>query len=522
MQRRKPRGQPADALQRAGRAQQIEEEPVQPRQIERHRLEGDFLQHQPRGPRRVILAEGNFAVALLLHPGQREQSAADRGGASVQRPAPGLPRQRLAGEPHRGEAEVAIAREAAQIGGQEIRLRHAAARLADEAAEVAEVGERADRPAVARPAGRAAALGGLVHRELELVVTGGAPRVHAFGPQLAGEFLHVAVHCENPLWPHALHALQQPGVVGVVGKRENFIHPVAVFRARLQRPAGEHRGALRFQPAQQLRADRIRRGDDDMPGRRVTVEDQRLRQRLHSGGAAGHRHRRDRGMQQRRDAMLGHQRQRFLRFSQRITEQHRRLPVRKCILNEAQNAGLDLHRVRELEGRQAEGRFQDQRVCGEEIDSLRGPPAAGFEVAGVEQARVVLEARHMQHRRAGDVPGRQQPQPETVAHHRHMERHRGDPALRQVEARVDQRRRHVRAQRGIMAGEVVRMGMGNEGPRLRVPRVQPQVELRQMQAALEAHFNQSAPLLNPKPPAGQEKRHLRSTRGLVRASWSGG
>jgi hypothetical protein len=48
-----------------------------------------------------------------------------------------------------------------------------------------------------------------------------------------------------------------------------------------------------------------------------------------------------------------------------------------------------------------------------------------------------------------------------------------------------------------MPREVIRVGVGNERPRLRFPWVQPQVELWQMQAALESNVNQSAGRLNP-------------------------
>ena len=47
-----------------------------------------------------------------------------------------------------------------------------------------------------------------------------------------------------------------------------------------------------------------------------------------------------------------------------------------------------------------------------------------------------------------------------------------------------------------MACEMIRMGVGNEGLRLRVPWVQPQVEFRQVQTSLETNFNQWTANLN--------------------------
>ena len=72
-----------------------------------------------------------------------------------------------------------------------------------------------------------------------------------------------------------------------------------------------------------------------------------------------------------------------------------------------------------------------------------------------------------------------------------MERHGFDAVRGEVEAFVDQGGRYLRAQRRFVAGEVVGMGVGNESTGFRIPWVQPQVELRQMQAALETNFNQS-------------------------------
>ena len=48
-----------------------------------------------------------------------------------------------------------------------------------------------------------------------------------------------------------------------------------------------------------------------------------------------------------------------------------------------------------------------------------------------------------------------------------------------------------RAVRRFMPGEMVGMSVRDEGAGLRIPWIQPQVELRQMQASLKTNFNQA-------------------------------
>ena len=86
-----------------------------------------------------------------------------------------------------------------------------------------------------------------------------------------------------------------------------------------------------------------------------------------------------------------------------------------------------------------------------------------------------------------------------------MEGYRLDPIFREVEAFVDQRCGHFRAQRGFMTGKMIGMGVGDKSPWFRVPWVQPQVEFRQVQATLETNFNQSAGKLNRDARLGQCK-----------------
>ena len=237
-------GEAVDAVQRAGRGGEFREEVGETGEVERLGFEGEFLQHQTGGAGGVVLGLGNFAVAFLAHAGERQQGAAQGGGAGLGRATIRGAGQGAAGQPVGGEREVVVARQAAEVGGEVADLFQAAAGFADQAAEVGEVGERADRPDVAgagtglgAAAGEGVAGGWRGELEVELVVAHRRPGIDAALAELGGELAGVAVDGEDLLRPDPLDAFHQAGVVGVVGERDDFIDPVAVFRARAAGPS---------------------------------------------------------------------------------------------------------------------------------------------------------------------------------------------------------------------------------------------------------------------------------------------
>ena len=64
-----------------------------------------------------------------------------------------------------------------------------------------------------------------------------------------------------------------------------------------------------------------------------------------------------------------------------------------------------------------------------------------------------------------------------------------DAGLGEVVARADQRGGDGGAQRAFVAGEVVGVGVGDECPRFRVPGIEPEVEFRELEAALVTDFD---------------------------------
>ena len=104
----------------------------------------------------------------------------------------------------------------------------------------------------------------------------------------------------------------------MIGKGNHGIHAVAVFRAGLQGPAAEHGDAPGLEAFQQSGPDAVRRGDDDVAGRRVAVELKRFGQSRDAGLAAGAGHGGGGGMEQCGDLVFLQQGERLLGFSERV------------------------------------------------------------------------------------------------------------------------------------------------------------------------------------------------------------
>lgn len=230
-------------------------------------FEEDFLEDEACGACGVVLGGGDFAVSFFAASGDGGERAAQGGGADVEWTPPGNARKCFAAEPEGGEAEVDGGFDGFEVVGEVFDFGNAAAGLADEAADVAEIGHGADGAAVARGdgGGCAADAGGLVGDdggEFELIAAGGAPCVFAAAAEFGGEFSGVSVDGKDAAWAHAIDAFEQAWVVGVVGHRDDFIDAIAVVGGGLECPAAEHGGAGVFQAADQARAKGIGWNDE--------------------------------------------------------------------------------------------------------------------------------------------------------------------------------------------------------------------------------------------------------------------
>jgi hypothetical protein len=86
----------------------------------------------------------------------------------------------------------------------------------------------------------------------------------------------------------------------------------------------------------------------------------------------------------------------------------------------------------------------------------------------------------------------EQAQAEAIADDRHVKRHGFQPVFGDPEAAAEQGCGDFRTQGRLVAREMVGVGVRDKGTRFRVPWVQPQVGLRQVEAALVTNFDQTA------------------------------
>ncbi len=83
--------------------------------------------------------------------------------------------------------------------------------------------------------------------KFQLVVAMGGPCFESERAKFGGELTGIAVDRDDAFGADGFDAVHETGVVGVIGKGDDFIDAVAKFCAGLQCPAAEHRGAFGFE-----------------------------------------------------------------------------------------------------------------------------------------------------------------------------------------------------------------------------------------------------------------------------------
>ena len=129
--------------------------------------------------------------------------------------------------------------------------------------------------------------------------------------------------------------------------------------------------------------------DDDMAFGRVSVELERLGQLRCSGSDAGSGHAGGGRVKQCGNVVFVHQRERFLGFAERVTEEDRSFVLGETFAHESENFIFHFGSFRKPVAWQAEGGFHDERVGLCECDGLGGAARAVFEIAGVKQAGLI-------------------------------------------------------------------------------------------------------------------------------------
>ena len=112
----------------------------------------------------------------------------------------------------------------------------------------------------------------------------------------------------------------------------------------------------------------------------------------------------------------------------------------------------------------------------------------------------------MQHRGAGDVTRWQHPQSEAITVNYLPKVHPLQPCLCHIEASPQQLRRQRGAKRLAVPREMIGMSVGYEGEFLCVPRIQPEIQLREMNSTVKNDFDHSTILTVTGQPANISSR----------------
>ena len=444
---------------------------------------------QKSGATGVGLRARNGAELGLAEAAQRLQGAAQHGPAGVQRRLAGGGIKMQAGEVAHRQRQVGVG-QAAQVIGQQGGFFPARGLGGGGGGDRAPGGEPLRGLGGRRRVGWRGARQrcGSQAEQLQLVGLLQRPGLPAARTQVGGELAGRAVDEPHLARLHGLDGGEQFVVIGVIAEWENLVDLVAVACPRLQGPAAEQGGATGLQPAQGQAALGAGRADQDVTGSAGGVKELKVRQWTELGRQRlGHFE--DRLVQHHRVTGTGEQAQDFLGLAEGVTEQDRDGAVLQGFAHPLQHAGDGLLAWRKPELRQAKGAFHDQGVRSRQFAGFGAEAVAQFEVAGVQQAGAIAAAGQVQQGRARDVTGRQQAQLPVLPGLGFPER-QGLKLPLGAEARPHQLARDLRAEAQLVAGEVIGMGVRDEGALHAEARVQPQVRLRQVNAAAVANFDQ--------------------------------
>lgn len=280
--------------------------------------------------------------------------------------------------------------------------------------------------------------------------------------------------------------LEEVGIIGVIGEREDGVGAVAVTGGFLQGPSADHGEAVRGNVGRDLFANGGGH-DHDLSVQVVKVEgtglghgDAVLRIDLVEGADGAVRHDGQlRGFENFQD---------FLCFAEGIGEEDRDLTVVESFAAKAHDARLDGFGGREDKLGSPEGGFHHKGIGVRDFDGLGGEPRSGLEIAGIEEgfAGWGFDAHH---RGTEDMTGGIKLNREgavlvgfAVVERNAASRHRV------TEADADKVDGGRGRKKGLMAGGVVTVRVGHDRKGLGAPRVHPKPAIGQIEPAA---FNRS-------------------------------
>ena len=333
-------------------------------------------------------------------------------------------------------------------------------------------------------------------RQRQLFLLAQCTRVEPHLAQRPRKVRGKTVEGENSFRRDALHEFDETGKIRMIAQRKRRVGSIAKPAIRIDRPAGEHRGAHPAELAQRGRQVRHRRANQHFASRGPAVK-LLVSRKLLAELLINLRELENRFVQQNRQTRVRQPAQQLLAFAERIAEQHRRLVIVNRLATKARHTFQHLARRRELILRPAVSRLHDERVRpagARGLARFRGQTLAQFEIAGVKQG--FAPGFDQAHRAAENMAGGQQG--DLPANAAGLERCRlveGQNLFlaRAAEPRLHERRGRRARDHFSMLADVVAVRVADEdavSAGLRLARVEPQFQRRQINAAavvLERH-----------------------------------
>ena len=382
-------------------------------------------------------------------------------------------------EPGRG-GECRGVGEQAEVVGEESDLGGAAGGGGEGFAEGAEGAEGAVAGGLWRGGGGGRKGGG--EGKFELVGAGEGPGVPAALAEVAGEGGAVAVGGEDGMGLGEFEEFEEFLVVGVVAEGEGGVDLMGEAGGGGEGPAGEEGGGFEGEAAEGGGGVDLGREDEDaaagvalvgFPGGEGDAEG--LIGAVHGGDGRGNGDGEVAAMEEGLD---------FLGFAEGVGEEDGGEVLVEGLAAPVVDGGGGFGEGGEAVGGVAEGAFHDDGVGGEGAGGFGGEAGAEFEIAGVEEAGAVGEAGEVEHGAAEDVAGWGEDEAVAVVFPG-LVPVEGDDFGFGGEALAEEVGGGEGAEDAAVAGDVIGVGVGDEGEVLGAAGVEPEVGFGEEEAAAE-------------------------------------
>ena len=277
---------------------------------------------------------------------------------------------------------------------------------------------------------------------------------------------------EDSLGSDIFHMPQEVVIARMVGKREGSIAAHAVNGACIHRPARDSRNTPLFHQGHGFASGAGGRADEDMARRSFCVPWSMLGKNDAFGFIDRHEFGNG-GVEHDPQACLAQVRQDFLGFPQRVSEQNGRRALLERFDAKLQDLRHDLLKGREHIAGKSVGGLHDE-CFGMSVGRRFGTGALPeFEVARVEEASLV--GLHKTLGGSQNMPGRQQAHAEFPKVASFSEGQGNRLAVQGAHSRLHETKGRRCGDGALVASGVVAVGVRNEGQRLGIMRIQPEI-----------------------------------------------